>query len=202
VSSRRQEQAAQTRLAVLETAMKLFSECGWTGTTIATIAREAGVSKETIYAIWGTKAAILAELAQRAVRGDEPDTALLEQAAPKAVMAAPTARARIDRFARDIAGILARVAPVIDVVRTAAEQAQESAELYATLHAGRRRNLAVFVDSLAADLRPGLSPAEATEEVWRLASPELYQFLTKQGGFDRDAYSQWLSRTLERLLLA
>ena len=188
-------------MAVLTAALKLFSEGGWTGTTIAAIARAAGVSKETIYGVWGTKSAVLAELLQRAIRGDDLETALLDQPGPLAAMRAPTAGAKITGFANDVAGILARVAPLVDVIRTSAADDPESATLYHDTHQARRRNLAVFVGALADDLRPGLLEAEATDQVWRLASPELYLLLTRQGGLDRAAYSRWLADALQRLLL-
>ena len=50
-SSRRRQQAADTRSDVLDAALKLFARDGWTTTTMAAIAREAGVSKETLYAV-------------------------------------------------------------------------------------------------------------------------------------------------------
>jgi len=200
-SAARQLQAARTRSAVLDAALKLFGRDGWERTTIAAIAKEADVSKETIYAVWGAKTAILAELAQRAVRGDAPDTPLLEQRGPRAAMAAASATEKIDRFAADITKILGRIAPVVDVVRTAAAGDPESAALYRVLHDGRRRNLAVFAATLAGDLRNGLSVEDATEEIWRLASPELYLLNTKVGGMSADGYAQWLAASIKGLLL-
>jgi AcrR family transcriptional regulator len=201
VSPHRQEQAARTREAVLEAALKSFSEGGWTSTTIAAIAREAGVSKETIYSIWRTKTAIVAELVQRAIRGGQPDVPLLGQSGPKQVAAAPTAERRIDIFANDIAEVLGRVAPLVDAIRTSAATDPDSAALYATLHAGRRRNLTEVAKVLAPDLRAGLSVEDATEHIWRQASPELLLLLTRQDGYDSERYSAWLADALKRLLL-
>lgn len=202
VSTRRDQQAAETRRAVLDAAARLFAKSGWTGTTITAIAKEAGVSKETIYAVWGTKIAILTELVQAAIRGADPNTPLLEQAGPAAVARAATAANKIERFASDIAVVLSRVAPLVDVVRSSAGSDPESAALYDQLHAGRRRNLAGVAQLLAPDLRRGLRVEQATEEVWRLASPELYLLITRVGGLDLDGYVRWLAETLKRSLLA
>jgi AcrR family transcriptional regulator len=201
VSAHRQEQAARTREAVLDAALKLFTEGGWTSTTIAAIAREAGVSKETIYSIWGTKTAVVAELVQRSIRGSQPDVPFLQQGGPKQLAAAPSAEARIDIFAGDVANVLTRVAPLVDAIRTSAATDPDSAALYATLHAGRRRNLAEVAKVLAPDLRAGLSVEGATEHIWRQASPELFLLLTRQEGYDGARYSEWLADALKRLLL-
>lgn len=201
VSTRRREQAERTREAVLDAALKLFSDGGWTSTTIAAIARSAGVSKETIYAVWGNKAAIAAELVQRATRGAQPDVPLLEQSGPQQVMSAEGGPAKLARFANDIFGVLSRVAPLVDVIRTSAATDPDSAALYNTLQAGRRRNLAMVAKALTPHLRAGISVEDATEHIWRQASPELFLLLTRQAGYDRPRYAQWLAETLERLLL-
>jgi AcrR family transcriptional regulator len=202
VSTRRREQAERTREAVLDAALKLFSDGGWTSTTIAAIARSAGVSKETIYAVWGNKTAIAAELVQRATRGAQPDVPLLEQSGPRQVMAATEGGpATLALFADDIFGVLSRVAPLVDVIRTSAATDPDSAALYDTLHARRRSNLAMVAEALAPHLRAGISIDDATEHIWRQASPELFLLLIRQAGYDRARYARWLAETLERLLL-
>jgi AcrR family transcriptional regulator len=201
VSARRREQAERTRQAVLDAALKLFSGGGWTSTTIAAIARSAGVSKETIYAVWGNKAAIAAELVQRATRGAQPDVPLLEQAGPRQVAAAEGGPAKLALFANDIFGVLSRVAPLVDVIRTSAATDPDSAALYDMLHARRRGNLAMVAEALAPHLRAGISIDEATDHIWRQASPELFLLLTRQAGYDQARYARWLADTLGRLLL-
>ena len=201
VSTHRQEQAARTREAVLDAALKLFSDGGWTSTTIAAIAREAGVSKETIYSVWGTKTAIAAELVQRAIRGVQPDVPFLEQAGPQQMAKTPGGPAKLTVFATDVAEVLARVAPLVDVIRTSAATDPDSAARYNTLHEGRRRNLSLVAKALGPDLRREVSPEEATEHIWRQASPELFLLLTRQAGYDLARYAQWLASTLSRLLL-
>ena len=58
-SSRRQEQARQTRRDILRAAHDLFVTHGYGRTTIADVARAAGVSAETIYATYKNKATLL-----------------------------------------------------------------------------------------------------------------------------------------------
>ncbi|MEV6102896.1 helix-turn-helix domain-containing protein [Nocardia sp. NPDC051981] len=44
---------------ILTTARRLFAESGYTGTSIRSIAREAGVAPQTIYSHFGSKAGVL-----------------------------------------------------------------------------------------------------------------------------------------------
>ncbi|MDP3895118.1 MAG: TetR family transcriptional regulator, partial [Mesorhizobium sp.] len=58
-SARRQQSAADTRNAILASAHAAFLRDGWTRTTIASIARDASVSPETVYAVFGNKRALI-----------------------------------------------------------------------------------------------------------------------------------------------
>src|SRR5512134_896690 len=58
-SSSRREQAALTRLRVLQSARSLFAARGLDGVTIESLAEKAGVSPATVYALFKSKAGIL-----------------------------------------------------------------------------------------------------------------------------------------------
>jgi len=202
-SARRAGQAADTREAVLAAARAQFIAAGWQGTTVAGIARAAGVSNETIYAVFGTKQAVLLAVVERAVRRGEPGVPLLDQAGPQAVAAAGDQRRQIALFAEDIARILDGVADLMAVVRTAASSDPALAAFYRNLHEGRRRNLAFVIDALlkTGPLRPGLDADAATATVWRLASPELFLLMRQVEGLTADRYAGWLADMLEAALL-
>src|SRR5262245_62208584 len=55
----RADQAQQTRRRVLESALQLFVDRGYAGTTVAAVADHAGVSPETIYLSLGGKRGLL-----------------------------------------------------------------------------------------------------------------------------------------------
>ena len=78
-STRRKNQAKETRRMIIEAARKLFYELGYNYATIDAIAREAGVAAETIYAIFGNKQTILMNLIQVTVVGDDENIPLLER---------------------------------------------------------------------------------------------------------------------------
>lgn len=203
-SPRRAAQAADTRNAVLAAAHETFVASGWGGTTIGAIAKAAGVSNETIYAGFGSKKAILQELISNAVRGRAPDVPLLEQEGPRGVLSQSDPHRLLASFSRDIAEILDRVAPLIAVVRSAAENDREMAELYLRLQQGRRRNLSAVGKALADRgwLRKGLTGEAATAEIWRIASPELFLLIRATEGLELNAYATWLADTLSRKLIS
>src|SRR5262245_65478263 len=68
----RQAQAESTRARILDAALELFARNGYAATTIAAVAREAGIVPETIYASFGSKKALIDGLIARAA---PPDTA-------------------------------------------------------------------------------------------------------------------------------
>lgn len=203
-SARRTGKAAQTRAAILDAADALFRGKGWTATTIALIAGEAGVSAETVYSGFGNKRTILRTLVIAAVRRDAPEVPLDRQAGPMAVLAEPDPARLLGHFARDIADVLLRVAPLMAVVRSGAAAEPELASLYSELHEGRRRNLLSVAEALARTgaLRPHLTAAAAADTIWRLASPELFTLMQDVEAASPEAFGAWLEDMLVHALLA
>jgi AcrR family transcriptional regulator len=199
----RQQQAADTRGAIVAAARQLFVANGWQGTTIAAVARAAGVSAESVYAVFGSKSALLLGVVQSAVRRGNPATPLVEQEGPRAVAAARDQAEMLRLFARDIAQVLSAVADIVAVLRVAAEADPEVAKVYDAIHAGRRENLALVAKALAGKgpLRDEMSEAAALAQIWRLASPELFLMLTRIEGLTPEQYAAWLDHTLGQLLL-
>ena len=70
-STHRQDQARQTRLAVLAAARTLFVASGYGPTTLAASAQEAGVAVQTVYKIFGNKKTLLSELVDLTIAGDD-----------------------------------------------------------------------------------------------------------------------------------
>ncbi len=199
----RQQQAADTRGAIVAAARELFIANGWQGTTIAAVARRAGVSPESVYAVFGNKSALLLGVVQTAVRRGDPATPLVEQAGPRAVADAGDQAEILRLFARDIAQVLSAVADLVAVMRVAALADPEVAKVYDGIHAGRRENLGLVARALLGKgpLRDGMSEAAALQQIWRLASPELFLLLTGVEGLTEEQYSAWLEHTLRQLLL-
>ena len=200
----RKAQAADTREAMLAAANSLFLWKGWVATTIADIAAAAGVSKETVYAVFGNKKSLLRELIARAVRGtDHPETPLIQQDRIVAITQEMDQARQIDLFAAGITEVLARVAPLMDVARAAAETDQAMSELYEELQHGRLKNLEWFANALGRNgaLRDDMDFREAGRILWRLASPDLFMLMRRVEGASQEAYVDWLATSLKLLLL-
>ena len=175
-SARRQAQARETRLKIIEAARVQFTSYGYAGATIEAIAQQAGVAPETIYAAFGNKRAILERLIDVSVGGDDGPVPLLERPGPQTVLHERDPRQQLQLFAADIATILARVAPLFEVMRAAAKTEPEIDDLLQGILRQRLDTMAKFVGHVA--LREGLDQAAAAETVWALSSPELFRLLT------------------------
>ena len=49
--------------------------------------------------------------------------------------------------------------------------------------------------------RENVDKAYATDIVWTLTSPEIFLLLTRDRGWSKEKYAQWLADTLARVLL-
>lgn len=202
-SNRRQDQARETKRRILDAALTLFTRYGYTGATIEAIAQEADVSPLTIFASFGNKVTLLAELVATSVGGDDHSIPLLQQPGPQAVIQETDPIRKIKLFAQGITDILDRVHPLFDVMRMAAKTEPDIADLLHNRLDARFKNLSLFVSSLSAHttLRDGLNDQSATETVWAIAGPDMYRLLTTDRGWSKEQYAQWLSDALIRLLL-
>jgi AcrR family transcriptional regulator len=202
-SGLRQEQARLTRMKVLDAAEALFGKRGYAGTTVDSIAAEAGVAADTVYASFGTKAGVLRALLEVRVVGDDSPQPLLERAGAQAVRAQPTQKRLVAAFAADITRNLERARPVDDIMRGAAAVDPEVAALRLRMQRGRRDNLVQVVAWLSAKgpLRGGIGQEEAADIIWAVASPEVHGLLRRDRGWSQERYVQWLADTLARTLL-
>ena len=203
-SSRRQAQARETQARILDAARRLFIARGYAGTTIETLAGEAGVAVETVYATFGSKRVVLARLVNRAVGGDDEPLPILERPGPKSVRAEKDQRRQLRGFAHDMSEIMARVGPLFGVMRAAAPTEPEIADLLRHALNARHTNIAVLVRWLESNgpLRPGLSGEDAVDTLWAVSSAETHQLLTVDRGWTSEQYERWLGDSLIALLLA
>ena len=202
-SALRRQQASQTRLRILDAAERLFTERGYGATTMESIASEAGVATDTVYASFRSKAGVLHQLLDVRVGGDDAPVALLDRKGPQAVRAERNQGRQGAAFAADVAQILERARPVDDIMRGAAAIDPEIGALRARMQGFRYKNMLQFISWVAATapLRGGIGADEAAAIVWTLASPEVHGLLRRERGWSHDRYVAWLGETLSRTLL-
>jgi AcrR family transcriptional regulator len=202
-SPARRAQARETRRRIADAARERFITSGYVATTIADIAREAGVAQQTVYATFGTKREILHAVMDLAIGGDDAPVGVLERAGPQRLRQEPDQRAQLTMLARGVAGVLERAGPVFDVMRAAGGADAEIATAYDALQAERRTNMGRIVSWVAANgpLKPGLSVEAAGDVVWTLTSADVQRMLRRERGWSKDRYASWLADALIAALL-
>jgi AcrR family transcriptional regulator len=201
----RAARAAANRLAVLRAGQAVLVEKGYAGTTMAAIARAAGVSVETVYKGFGSKIELVGQILDHVVAGDDEPVALIERADFGGALTASGGAEILAEFCAASCRILERVGPLIGALFVAA-RAGEPELRRLTEEAGRRR-LADFtrvVEAVAetGDLHPDLDVTVAAETLWTVGSPELYVQFRDDLGWPHERYHAWLVRSTRALLLA
>lgn len=200
----REARARETRRRVLAAAQGLFVERGYPATTIAAVAQRAEVSPDTVYSAFGSKLALLKEVLDVVVAGDDDDTAVLDRPGPQALRAERDQRTQLAVFAAAVTGQLERLRPVDDVLRSAAAVDEEAAALRDDIQLRQRRAAMRTVTSWVAargPLRDGTSPEDAAAIAWTLTSPEVHRMLRDTWGWSPQRYERWLAQTLASSLL-
>lgn len=190
----RARQAARTREAITRAARRLFDQDGFAATTVAAIATEAGVSQQTVYAAFGSKAALV-----RTILGKMEESA--DAAAWRERIAAQEDPARIlTAFAQWTRAFFEASSPSFSIAQ---EALPELAELTAEGNEQRRRALESLVGRIveAGGLREGLPMQEAVDRAWLLTGIHPYLDATQACGWTPAAYADWLAESLVQQLL-
>lgn len=199
----RTEAARRTRDTILEVARGLFIEHGYPATTMAAIAKEAGVSLDTVYASVGTKPVVFRLLIERALSGSDDPVPALERDYVREIVQEPDARRKIETYASAVRQIQERLSPLFSVLQIAAATDREFGELWTEISERRAQNMRLFIADLAETgmLRSDITGEEAADTVWAMNSSEFYVLLVRQRGWSPDQFEHWLADAWKRLLL-
>lgn len=193
----RQRQAHQTRARIVEATRQLLEAEGYAGMTVEAVARRAEVAAQTVYAVFGSKTGILAELLNQTTFGADYENTvqqILEERDPEKRL---RGAARIARQIHDAqrAGF--------DLLRGAGVVAPELARLEQERERIRYERQEQMIASLrgAKRLRPELSSRTARDILWTLTGSDVYRMLVRDRGWSSQKYQDWLADTLVRSLL-
>jgi AcrR family transcriptional regulator len=203
-ASGRRAAAEETRSRIVGAARRLFLDRGYAATRMVEIAKEAGVSLETVYASVGTKPALMRHLVETALSGSDEPIPALERASTREIRAEPDPRRKLVMFAKVIRELNQRVAPLWVVLKEAAAGDAELRAMAAELDRRRAGHMRVFVaEALEATgaLRSGLSVDTAADVIWATNAPEFFLLLVQDRGWDPDSFEEWLSDTWARILV-
>jgi len=200
-SNRRRQRSRDTHNALLDAASTRFLANGYTATTIDSIASDAAVSAATIYKTYGSKSGIVRALCQRALGGQDPIPA--EQRSDALQTNEGDPRKVIEGWGRLTAEVAPRVAPLLLLLRDAADGEPTAGALLAELdgdrHARMTRNARYLVNG--GHVRQGVGLAEASDVLWMYSSPELYDLLVRRRKWSLRRYSQFIARAITNALL-
>lgn len=202
-SSGRREQARRTRWAVLETARRMFLNGGYAATTVAAIAAEAGVSVETVYKTFGNKPGLLKAVFDVSIVGDDEPVPMLQRELVQRIRAERDARRKLSMYGEHLTESAPRSVPVQLLIRAAAASDPGAASVWDQMLAERLTGMMEFARHLheGGHLRPEVSVDEARDILWTYNSPELYELLVIQRGWQPERYGRWIANTLIAALL-
>ena len=184
-----------TRSRIVDAARRLLTRGTYSSVTMEEIAKEAGVSHQTVYAVFGTKLRLAEEIIRVGFHfeGVEELTAQMRQSSDPETWLRDAARisrhiqetcADLLRFMRESGdpGLLALL--------------RENQELRLT----QESFLSAALDGTGR-LRAGMSSAEVLAVIWAMTSADVYSMLVVERGWTPDRYEEWLGNTLIDLLL-
>lgn len=190
------EQAAATRVKIVQAATALFLRDGFLSTTMAAIAREAGVAVQTLYLSFGSKTAILQATFDAALKGDET-LGILEQDWYQRALTLDDGREALRTFCTGGTDVVARGSAIFDVIRAASSD-PDVADLLSHNKRLRYDGYAAIVHALAS--RPGfttaLSEHDALGIVYTVFSEDSYLLLVTEHGWSTERWQAWCVDTL------
>jgi AcrR family transcriptional regulator len=203
-ASRRRAAAGRTRAAVLRAARELFTTRGYAATSVAEIARAAGVSVDTLYETVGRKPQLLLAVHDMELAGTAAPVEVEQRDYVKQIRAAPDAAAKITTYAEALGRLLPRTVPLLESLREAGQTDPACREVYQAIRDRRAGNMRLFAADLRStgELRDDLDDDTVADLVWSMNAPEYYLLITSRGrtpeqyaAMIRDVWIQTLLRS-------
>ena len=189
--------AARTRTRILQAARWLLEERGYHGVGLESVAAAAGVSRQSIYVHFGSKAQLLLALVAHV---DEQE-GLPELGA--AVECAPSATEALHRFIDLVATLTPRVYRTAAVLDSARLDAPEAEAAWTDRITSRRRRCARIVARLDDEgrLSPAWSREDASDLLWAMTSVRVWEDLVVRRSWSTARFRRHLRHALERALV-
>jgi AcrR family transcriptional regulator len=193
-STRRQDQARETRLRIVRAAHRLFVAQGYGRTTIAEIAAAAGVAVETVYAAFRNKPTLLRQVWYVNFRGDEKDIRLLDRPEIRDVLAEPDLPTRFDEHAAVLTAVFRRIAPLLAALQGAAATEPAAAAMLAEWNERRLDACTTYAEAAAATGQLAVSADECRDVLAATMDGTLWQRLVAERGWTDQRFASWLGR--------
>jgi len=178
----------ETRVAILNAAWKLVAETRSLDVSQSKIAEAAGVSRQTVYLAFGSRAGLLTEMARNMDQQSDHVARLV--AAAQSAASGPT---EFQRYLEIWLDYLPMIYPVGILLDAAALTDPEAAAAWNdrmkhSLLAGLKRVLAGL--DARGETAPGIGPDEAAELIWSLVHPATWRLLVVECGWTPERFRQ------------
>jgi AcrR family transcriptional regulator len=200
VSPRRQEQARQTRRAILGAAAKLFVDPGYAATPLTAIAAEAGVAIQTVYAVFGSKRQLLSDLVDVTLVGDDERVAMQDRSFVADIRVLTGLRPKLARYARHLAEVHARQAGVMLALAGAATADADAAAIWRKNLEERRHGMLMFAADLAETGEVRVDRERAADVLWLAQDIRNYDWLVGQRGWSAEQFEEWFVTSVAAVL--
>jgi len=199
----REEAARRTRRAIVLAAGTLFEQRGYGGTSLSAVAAAAGVARPTVTAAFGSKPALLREVVDEALAGDDEPVPVAGRPWFRPVWEAQTPEELSAAYAQVSTVIGARAARLFEVVRRAADASPDVAGLWDDIQRNRRAGARMVVDHLRSlglvDGWPG--DDRDVDALWVFNDPAHYNTLVVQCRWSEPEFTAWLAARMQDALL-
>jgi len=198
----RADQARETRRRIRDAADELFLERGFVATSMDDIAKAAGVSRQTVFTAFGSKANLLKEAFDVRLAGDDEPLSLAERPETQQILALSDPAAML-RAQADFYVITAmRVLPLWPAMVAGAATDPACAEILAFFDRGRLEGPGEIVDVVAERgyLRKGLTRKKGKEAMYLLTNPHAFHDALDRG-WSITELQRWLGDCLVAVLL-
>jgi AcrR family transcriptional regulator len=202
-SNARKAAARATRQSILDVARRIFLERGYAGATMPTIAKQAGIALDTVYASVGSKPVLFKLLVETAISGSDSSLEAEDRDYVHAIRAEPDAAGKLKIYAAALAAIQPRLAPIFKVLQAAAPQDEALNLLWQDIANRRAANMRLLAQDLMATgrVRPDLIVERVADIIWSMNGPEFFLLLVEGRRWAVADFERWLADAWVRLLL-
>jgi AcrR family transcriptional regulator len=189
IDAKRQRKQAN-RDAMVDAASGLFASVGYAATTMDAVASSSGMSVQSVYFTFHTKANLLLAALDRAA--PQPSPRITETDPDRALVILVEDAVRSLEATGPLALAAAAAAPgdaAVDEVRVRHDRQRAQAALDLVHHLRNRRPLA-----------RGVTARRVTDVVYGLLSPQLHSILVRERGWTTKRYAAWSADAIGRAL--
>lgn len=197
-ASGRRAQARARRHAMVVAAQELFERDGFRSTTIAAVAERAGVSAESVYKAFGTKAALAKAVFDVVIAGDDEDVPVYQRPEQQAMLAESDVRRKIEMFVHGLAQRQARSAKVQFLIRDGRHVDDSLTPVWDKLAEEGLVGMTMLGRHLleTGQLRAGIDLDEVRDVLWNYLAIDTYERLVLARGWSVDRYADWVARAI------